>query len=84
MTPPTSRRRSRRRLRPRPAGCRGRGCRWRHPTLDAGATDVASIADAVSVDTDLRIEALNGLLETHSDRVIPLLRDIALDRKNPD
>ena len=35
-------------------------------------------------DTDLRIEALNGLLEGHSDRVIPLLREIALDANNPD
>jgi hypothetical protein len=35
-------------------------------------------------DTDLRIEALNGLLEGHSDRVIPLLREIAFDANNPD
>jgi hypothetical protein len=35
-------------------------------------------------DTDLQLQALVGLLETHSERVIPLLRDIALDRKNPD
>jgi hypothetical protein len=35
-------------------------------------------------DTDLKIEALNGLLEAHSERVIPLLRDIALDGNNPD
>jgi HEAT repeats len=35
-------------------------------------------------DTDLKIEALNGLLEGHSERVIPLLREIALDANNPD
>lgn len=35
------------------------------------------------VDIDLRIEALNGLIEGHPDRVIPLLRDIAFDG-NPD
>ena len=35
-------------------------------------------------DTDLRIEALNGLLEGHSERVIPLLREIAFDANNPD
>jgi HEAT repeat protein/tetratricopeptide repeat protein len=35
-------------------------------------------------DTDLKIEALNGLLEGHSERVIPLLREIALDVNNPD
>jgi hypothetical protein len=34
-------------------------------------------------DTDLQIEALVGLLDTHSERVIPLLREIALDEKNP-
>jgi hypothetical protein len=36
-------------------------------------------------DTDLKIEAMFGLLEgQHSDRVIPLLREIALDANNPD
>jgi HEAT repeats len=35
-------------------------------------------------DTDLRIEAMNGLLDAHSDEVIPLLREIALDGNNPD
>jgi hypothetical protein len=35
-------------------------------------------------DTDLRIQALGGLLEAHGERVIPLLRDIALDGSSPD
>jgi hypothetical protein len=35
-------------------------------------------------DTDLKIEAMFGLLEGHSERVIPLLREIALDPNNPD
>jgi HEAT repeat protein len=35
-------------------------------------------------DVDLQIEALNGLLEQHGERVIPLLRDIAFDRNSPD
>ena len=35
-------------------------------------------------DTNLRIEALGGLLESHADRAIPLLRDIALDGNSPD
>jgi hypothetical protein len=35
-------------------------------------------------DTDLRIEALGGLLEAHGERVIPLLREIALDGNSPD
>ncbi len=34
-------------------------------------------------DTDLRIQALSGLLEAHPERVIPLLKDIALDAGNP-
>jgi hypothetical protein len=36
------------------------------------------------LDIELRIEALHGLLEGHPDRVIPLLREIALDGNNPD
>jgi HEAT repeat protein len=35
-------------------------------------------------DTDLRIEALSGLLDAHGERVIPLLREIALDGNSPD
>jgi HEAT repeat protein len=35
-------------------------------------------------DTDLRIEALSGLMVAYSDRAIPLLRDIAFDANNPD
>jgi HEAT repeat protein len=35
-------------------------------------------------DTDLRIEALSGLLDAHGERVIPLLREIALDVNSPD
>jgi hypothetical protein len=35
-------------------------------------------------DVDLQIEALNGLLEQHGERVIPLLREIALDGNSPD
>ena len=41
-------------------------------------------ADALSARHRSRIEALNGLLEGHSERVIPLLREIALDGNNPD
>lgn len=39
--------------------------------------------DPFVVDTDTRIMALGSLIDTHSERVIPLLRDIALDDKNP-
>jgi HEAT repeat protein len=34
-------------------------------------------------DTDLRIQALSGLLQEHPERVIPLLKDIAFDTDNP-
>lgn len=34
-------------------------------------------------DTELRIQALSGLLETHAERVIPLLKEIAFDTGNP-
>ena len=36
------------------------------------------------LDTDLRIEAFAGLMESHGERVIPLLREIALDANSPD
>jgi hypothetical protein len=35
-------------------------------------------------DQVVRIEALAGLIDGHSDRVIPLLKDIALDPNSPD
>jgi hypothetical protein len=37
-----------------------------------------------TTDQVVRIEALAGLLDEHSDRVIPLLKDIALDPNSPD
>jgi hypothetical protein len=40
-------------------------------------------AEPFIVDTDLRMQALVSLLDSHSDRVIPLLREIALDKRNP-
>lgn len=39
--------------------------------------------DRLVIDTDTRIMALGSLIDTHSDRVIPLLREIVLDDKNP-
>lgn len=35
-------------------------------------------------DRGVRIEALSGLIDAHSERVIPLLKEIALDRNRPD
>lgn len=37
-----------------------------------------------SPDEVVRIEALAGLIDAHSDRVIPLLKEIALDKNSPD
>lgn len=48
-------------------------------TLPQGFTAFAPMQP----DTDLRIEALGGLIDAHADRVIPLLRDIALDPNQP-
>jgi HEAT repeat protein len=38
----------------------------------------------IAGDVTLRVQALTGLLEAHSAQVIPLLREIALDRNSPD
>lgn len=66
---------------PRP----GRTARPAHPTPMAMTVWPEGLlpAGAEGFDTDLKIEALVGLLDAHSERVIPLLRDIALDDKNP-
>jgi HEAT repeat protein len=40
-------------------------------------------AQPFELDADVRMQALVSLLGTHSERVIPLLREIALDDKNP-
>ena len=42
----------------------------------------AWLPEPFSVDTDLRIEALGSLLDSHPARVIPLLKEIALDPSN--
>ena len=40
-------------------------------------------AQPYELDADVRMQALASLLDSHGDRVIPLLREIALDGKNP-
>jgi len=37
-----------------------------------------------AADMTIKLQALTGLMETHSEQVIPLLRQIALDRNSPD
>jgi len=63
------------------------------PALPAASVAVfpAAAADAWWVgtlpepgDQVVRIEALASLIDAHSDRVIPLLKDIALDKNSPD
>ena len=49
------------------------------PTSDFWVGVMPEPADQV-----VRIEALAGLIDAHSDRVIPLLKEIALDKNSPD
>lgn len=44
---------------------------------------VSEVWMTAAPDTDLQIEALGGLLNDHAASVIPLLKDIALDRDRP-
>jgi HEAT repeat protein len=48
------------------------------------ATGIWLPPDPGSPDKTLKVQALNLLLETHSEQVIPLLREMALDRESPD
>ncbi|HWK10654.1 MAG TPA: HEAT repeat domain-containing protein, partial [Vicinamibacterales bacterium] len=41
------------------------------------------VLSTVPPDTNLRIQALGSLIQTHPDRVIPLLKEIALDPSSP-
>ncbi len=54
------------------------------PVPPAPATEFWLGTMPYTPDTDLRILALQNLLDEHSDRVIPLLREIALDGNSPD
>ena len=72
-----------------PHPSRIRGARPAPPPRPARGGDVAMPfeglmpAEPYAVDPEVRIQALASLLDTHSDRVIPLLREIALDNRNP-
>jgi HEAT repeat protein len=51
----------------------------------AGAADAWWVGTMPEpADQVVRIEALASLIDAHSDRVIPLLKDIALDKNSPD
>ena len=41
------------------------------------------VSELTTADTDLRIQALGSLMQTDAKRVIPILREIALDGDNP-
>jgi HEAT repeat protein len=41
------------------------------------------VTEFTTADTDLRIQALGSLIQTDAPRVIPILRDIALESRNP-
>jgi hypothetical protein len=82
---------------PAPAPPAGAPPRARALTPPPGAAPLPATTDPMALpsefwtpaetwlyDTNIRIEALGGLLESHADRAIPLLRDIALDGRTPD
>jgi hypothetical protein len=52
------------------------------PPGAAGAWWVGNVPEPA--DQVVRIEALAGLIDAHSERVIPLLKEIALDKNSPD
>jgi HEAT repeat protein len=62
-----------------------RGTRHRAATLPPLPPDESAIwiPAPFEPDTDLRIQALSGLLQDHPERVIPLLKEIAFDTDNP-
>ena len=67
---------------PRSSAAAGRRRRLRRRCRPSSGSRAEAFTDA---DADRSaIEALNGLIEAHGDRVIPLLRDIAFDDNNPD
>jgi hypothetical protein len=47
-------------------------------------TEFWTPGEAFATDATVRIEALGSLIESHGDRAIPLLKDIAFDEKSPD
>ncbi|MGH9409511.1 MAG: hypothetical protein ACRD1V_08655 [Vicinamibacterales bacterium] len=53
------------------------------PLAPSAAAEFFWTARPAAPDTDLRIEALGGLLDDHAARVIPLLKEIALDPAQP-
>jgi HEAT repeat protein len=52
--------------------------------IPPGLAEMWMLTPTAAVDTTLKVQALTGLLDTHSDQAIPLLRAIALDRNSPD
>lgn len=81
---------------PRPARAPRAGAAPRHvprtpvaepasPAAEAApvAPPTAWVAEAYFPDADLRIQALGSLIQTETEKVIPILRNIALDRDNP-
>ncbi len=80
---------------PRPPAAAPRTAPLPPPPPPPATTPFATVAPAAAgawwvgstpepADQFVRIEALAGLIDQHSDRVIPLLKDIALDRNIPD
>jgi hypothetical protein len=54
------------------------------PTPAADARELWLPFASVESETTLKLQAMTGLLDSHSEQVIPLLRAIALDPNSPD
>jgi hypothetical protein len=62
---------------PRPAAVGGRR------TMPPPTASTVWVSEFTTADTDLRIQALSSLLPTDAPRVIPILKEIALESGNP-
>ena len=52
-------------------------------TLPPPTASTVWVSEFTAADTDLRIQALSSLLQTDAPRVIPILKEIALESSNP-
>jgi hypothetical protein len=68
---------------PAPTPMPGRPPRAVRPGMFPAPIEGLFPAEPFEMDSDVRMQALVSLLDSHSDRVIPLLREIALDNRNP-
>jgi hypothetical protein len=68
---------------PVPPGAPPAPAATRPPDVPAPAPPAVWVSEYTVSDLDLRIQALGSLIQTDATRVIPMLRDIALESGNP-